>query len=484
MAEFTLRNAPVVVRSFGGFGVQLNQHVFAKQTLDLVPEGTKDDLKAKIRALAPHVVRIFWSNDQEGVPLDPSRPRSPVNRPQGPLQKNRWESFVEVVAFAQEIGATINLTWQGGSLVTEQDRTTAAARLANVIEILVKGGATNLRWVTIANEPNTPPGRPPQKMTPERNGATYRKLAALLEAKGLRGQVRFMGGDLIEGPDAPSPYNQAVWFAHLAENMQNLVDAVSAHIYWDYDAVPRFEKRLTDVCRILNGHTSQPQAKTLQYAGPVFITEYGTRSKDRNPKLGVDPGNFHGGTTVTPLCETRISAFQAAWFQIRAAQLGFAGMLKWDCHFGKYDKGSQQYYVIGPDRNGRKGWALQPGYHLLRLFTITTAAGWKVLQVVPEQPVPGSGTKHLVAFAGPGATMTVIGLDEGGSRADKAPPTPVRYEIGGLPPGRYDLVVWNKDGRGGLVIDQPVTVTAAGVAPISVPMRSVFALTSKELPAF
>ena len=212
-SEFTLKQSPVLVKSFLGCGVQLNQHVFAQQTIDLsVPEASFGDLKAKVKALAPHFVRIFYNDDQEGVPFDKSLPSSPVNKRQGPMQRNRWASFVEVVGLAQEIRATINITWQGGKLVTDHQRKTAAARFANVLEILVKGGAvkggaTGLRWVTIANEPNTVPAKgKPQNMTPERLGLTYRELHKQLVAKGLRKQIRFMGGDLIEGsrnPDSP-----------------------------------------------------------------------------------------------------------------------------------------------------------------------------------------------------------------------------------------------------------------------------------------
>jgi hypothetical protein len=486
MSEFTLKGAPVVVKSFGGFGVQLNQHAFAKQTLDLVPGASNNDLKAKIRALAPHVVRIFWSQGpkQDGFLFDRARPKTQQDEIEKASEKSRWDSFLEVVALAQEIGATINITWQGGALGTVKQQQRAASQLAEILELAVKTGATNLRWVTIANEPNTPP----HPMRPEMLGDTYIELDKLLKAKGLRKQIRFMGGDLIEGSkEHTSRYYQFFWFEymHKEKSMQGLFDAFSSHIYWDYDDIGRFKTRLDQVRVDLNKLAGKG-SDMLQYGLPVYVTEFGTRSKDINKKAGLDPGNYHDRKTKKKkwLCETNIAAFQAAWFQIHAARMGCAGLLKWDCNFGKYDNGSQQYYVIGPDEKGRKGWALQPGYHLLRLFTRTTAPGWKVVAVRKENPVPGSGTKHLVAFKGPGTTVTVIGLDEGGGHADAAPATPVSYEIGGLTPrGRYKLLVWNKGGKGGLVFDRVVTATANGVAPVDVPMRAVFALTSKELPS-
>src|SRR5262245_21503638 len=159
-AEFTLMRSPALVRSFGGCGVQFNHHVFARQTTELgVPEASFADLEQKVVALAPHFIRIFYNDRDDGVPFDPALPSSLVNRRQTPVEVDRWRSFVKVVGLAQKTGATINITWQGGPLVTARQRATSAARFANVLDLLVKGrsndpllegGISNLRWVTIA----------------------------------------------------------------------------------------------------------------------------------------------------------------------------------------------------------------------------------------------------------------------------------------------------------------------------------------------
>src|SRR5439155_9167891 len=140
---------------------------------------------------------------------------------------------------------------------------------ANVVEILVKGEAKadNLRWLTIANEPNTAPKKAgaPVNMTPPRLGATYRELDTLLTAKDLRKQIRFMGGDLIEGSEkVESPFHHSNWFAHMDRNMKGVFDSFSTHIYWDYDNTHRFEKRLTDVRNILNDLAGNSDKDTLQ----------------------------------------------------------------------------------------------------------------------------------------------------------------------------------------------------------------------------
>ena len=487
-AEFELKRTPALVKSFGGCGVQFNHHVFAPQTLELgVPEASFVDLEKKVVALAPHFVRVFYNDQHDGVPFNPALPPSPVNRRQLPDQDGRWKSFVKVVELAQKTGATINITWQGGPLVTEQQRETSAARFANVLEILVKGGISNLRWVTLANEPNTAPkkprrkpGEPPapkpvQKLTPERLGATYRHLDRQLRGKGIRKQIRFMGGDLIEGSTDPkSAYNQARWFEHMSKHMGDILDAYSTHIYWGYTDVRRFKKRLNDVRDIV---------QNLAHPMPVYITEYGTRGKDRRPNTVDDPGNFHDGSKKIPLRETNIAAFQHAWLQILAAQLGYAGMVKWDCYFGRYDKARQAYYAIGPPGPPRqpKEWQLYPMYFLLRLITMTTAPGWKVLTIKPSTSAPG--TKHLAAFQGNDKDLTILGLDERGATLNKPSKTQVPYTIGGLPPrASFKLVLWNRAGKGRLVVDRTIAADASGVAKITVPLHSVFALTTKALP--
>src|SRR5204863_116989 len=78
----------------------------------------------------------------------------------------------------------------------------------------------------------------------------------------------------------------------------------------------------------------------------------------------------------TLITQTNISAFQHAWFDILAADLGYLGTSKWDSYYGKYDNGSQAYYVIGGPQSG---WPLYPMYNLLQLFTTTVKRGWQVV---------------------------------------------------------------------------------------------------------
>jgi hypothetical protein len=451
----------VLVKSYGGCGAQFNQHTYA--AISGVAEEHFHDLEVKVRALRPQLVRMFYNPQQDGNPADPNRTK---------VQANNWDSVVRTAKLARDAGATINVTWQSGPCATPADRKRSMTIFADVLDRLAsKNEIHDLRWVTIQNEPNTAAKKGKQKdVTPDRLAEMYELLDTRLTANDLRKQIRFMGGDLIEGSTKPdSPINQQKWLEHMSKHNAGLFDAYSVHIYWDYDHTGRFEKRLTDVRGIVDH---------LEHKKPLYVTEYGMRGKNRGTKGVVDPGHFVNGKASIPICETNITGFQNAWFQIRAAQLRFAGTIKWDCHFGKYDRGNQAYYAIG--RPTADGWQAFPAYHALRLVTLTTEVGCNVREVHAKNP---GDTRKLVAFGDPKAELTVLGLDSRGAPLNGTSSTNVLYAIGGLPAGkRFQLVVWNRRGGGKLALDDPITTSPQGVARLTVPLHAAFALTTKELP--
>jgi hypothetical protein len=180
-----------------------------------------------------------------------------------------------------------------------------------------------------------------------------------------------------------------------------------------------------------------------------------------------NPGVWEDGTGFE---QTNINAFQHAWLDVLAARLGYAGTIKWDGYFGRYDKGIQDFSLIGPPQ---QGWPLRPIYYLMRLFISTIRPASQAVAVDGQ-----SGTKLLAGYVGSAGQTTVIGLDTGGASLNAVSPTHVSYEIGGLPPGTtFQLVLWNQDGSGGLT-GSGVQTDAAGVATVTVPQQAVFALTT------
>ena len=318
VTDFQVVPSTAVGPSLAGYGGQFNENVYA--TISRAAGVSDDNLKwmeQSVLGLRPEFSRIFFA-------------QAAFNDP------DMMASFVRTVLLAQRTGTTINVTWQGGTLDVKSGTVQKFAEV--LVNLVVKSHVTNLRWVTLQNEPNS------TKITLAQYEAQYRELDPYIA--NIRGQVRFMGGDLVQT-------NQRAWFAYLGANMTDILDAYSIHVFWDYWDVQKLQDRLTEVRAIVDG---MPEAQRK----PLYVTEYGVRGlRTFNGAASGDPGVWVDGTPIT---ETNVSAFEHAWFDILSSRLGYAGTSKWDTYFGRYDKGVQAYYMIGsPDR----GWPKHPMYNLV-----------------------------------------------------------------------------------------------------------------------
>jgi hypothetical protein len=430
--EFKVQESATLVQSFAGYGGQFNHHVYAAISRAAgVTDDNAKDMEQKMRDLHPQFSRIFFNNTAFTDP-------------------DRMQSFVRTAQLAQSTGATINVTWQGGTLSVANG---TIPKLADVLIDLVRTrGITNLRWLTLQNEPNR------TRITMAQYQAQYRALDPYIQS--IRGQVKYMGGDLVRAPDVGAP-NQQAWFQYMATNMADILDAYSIHVFWDYFDTQKLVDRLTEVRAILD---ALPEAARK----PLYVSEYGIRGlRTFNGAPAGDPGVWEDGT---PMTQTNVNAFQHAWFDILAARLGYAGTSKWDSYFGKYDNGTQAYYMIGSPVDG---WPLYPLYNFVRLMTSTVSQGWRTVNV---DSVPNT-SRLLAAYAGKAGEHTVVGLDTAGAQLNTVSPTVVTYTIGGLRQSRsFALTIWNEAGDGLIGAPQPAATDAAGVVTVSVPQHAVFAL--------
>jgi hypothetical protein len=451
-------------------GVQFNQNLFAAELVTAsgkkipgtrVPQESLGDLERRLTALKPQFVRVFFSPQQDKG--------SPSTR----------DSFVKTVQLAQQAGATINITVQSvaGYVADPENGMNEFAALLN--ELVHSDGITNVRWVTLQNEPNTPGSR---HINPPVLNLMYRHLDGALQAFGLRSAIRFMAGDLIQGNDLnpahrdpvlPSSFNapesdwsgytnEAYWVTWMEQHMADIVDAYSIHIYWDAvsDMPPhalKFESRL----------------KTISGASkPFYVTEFGVRGK--RPRGADGPGDLPDGT---PVEKSNQAAFQHAWFQIAAAKLKCAGTAKWDAYHATYDATSQSYYAIGAPVDNE--WDCYPMYYLLRLFTNTIEPGWQAADVPGVEP----GWASVAEFRGHPTGLTIVGLDtRWATKNDKSEEQSSFTVPTGLSTGTHlNVLLWNEDGDGRITNRPPVTVADRSSVTIRVPQNAVFALTTKEV---
>jgi len=435
-AQFTLDETQGLVGSFAGFGGQLNQNLYAKIS---GPPPRLDDVEAKVMALEPQLVRVFFNTSAW-------------------TNADRLSSFERTVRLAGRTGAEINITWQGSTFEFAMNN---MDRFADELAALLGDGAIPGVWVTLFNEPNTT-----QRTLPEYE-QVYRLLDRELRARGLRDRVRFMGGDLIRSTAGAS---QIDWFRYMARNMGDLLDAWSVHVYWDFWEPDKIDERLLHEVRAIYDVIPEEQRR------PLYVTEFGVRG------LGTFEGedNFEPGfwPDGTPMSATNAAGFQQAWFNIRAAQLGFSGTVKWDVYPAKYDSGTQDHSALGPAADG---WPERPVYHVLKLMTLATQPrGGSIVQVVPA---PGTDrSKLLTAYISPAKDITVLGLDTDGGSISTTSNVPVPYSVSGLPPNTFfRLLIWNGNGTGTNVDKGFVTTTAQGTAEFSVPLDAVFALTNTPI---
>jgi hypothetical protein len=437
-AEFTLALDRGLVSDFGGFGAQFNQHVFAD--ISGPPPGLSG-LEARVLALGPRYVRVFFNNTEWTFP-------------------DRMDSFIRTVQLANRTEATIEVAWQGGSFEFAMQN---MPRFADVLtELLEHRGIPGPLWVSLYNEPNS--GR----LTLPQYEQTYRLLDAELRARGVRDRIHFIGGGIL-GTTSPLGQSQANWYWYLATYMGDLLEAWAPHIYWDFWDTPKIERRLAEVRAIVASIPGDLRR-------PLYVTEFGVRGlRTFEGELTFEPGYAPDGN---PIAVTNAVAFQEAWFMLRALQLGYLGTAKWDLYDATYDVGTQDYSAIGP---GTAGWPLRPAYHLLHLLTLTTRpVGGSIVEVVAQ---PGADpAKLLTAYVSPASDLTIFGLNRNGAGVFATGARPVAYSIGGLPPNRlFRLISWNADGMG---TNREIGFTASdpdGVIEFSVPLQAVFALTTTPL---
>jgi hypothetical protein len=436
--ELALHRERGLVGSFGGYGGQMNQHLYARIS---GPPPYLPQLEEKVVALEPQFVRIFF-NTSEWQNAD------------------RLDSFVRTVRLADRAGAEINITWQGSTFEFAMRN---MDRFAGELAALLEDGSLDHLWVTMFNEPNT------TQRTLAEYEQVYRLLHRELRRLGVRDQVRFMGGDLVRSTTGPS---QAEWFTYMASRMGDLLDAWSVHVYWDFWDTVKIDERLLQEVRAIYDTIPEEQRR------PLYVTEFGVRGIETfEGEASFQPGFWPDGSGMSA---TIMSAFQHAWFNVRASQLGYTATVKWDVYPAKYDQGTQDFSMVGP---GAEGWQPRPVYDLMQLLSLTTKPrGGDIVDVV--QSAAADASRLVTAYVSPAKDVTVFGLDTLGGATDTTSHAPEAYRVTGLPPNSFfRLLVWNGNGSGTNVDAGFFPTDGSGAIEFSVPRDAVFALTNTPIMA-
>ena len=345
--EFTLDPTRGVVASFGGFGGQLNQNLYAKIS---GPPPRLDGVEAKVVALDPQLVRIFFNTSAW-------------------TNADRLSSFEKTVRLADRAGADINVTWQGSTFEFAMNN---MDRFADELGVLLEDGAISRLWVTLFNEPNTT-----QRTLPEYQ-QVHRLLDRELRARGIRDRVRFMGGDLIRSTAGAS---QTEWFRYMARNMGDLLDAWSVHVYWDFWEPDKIDERLLREIRSIYASIPEEQRR------PLYITEFGVRGSGhvrgraqlRTRLLARRYANVRHERRCLPTRVVRHSPRDAAGLQ-RNGEMGRVPARVRTAGTRITRRSALRH------RTGLNG----PSTRVLQLMTLTTQPrGGSIVQIVPPPGVNG-----------------------------------------------------------------------------------------------
>lgn len=460
VTEFAVTPQNVVVPDFQGFGAQMNMHLYTalndptKGTGNVPPQDLPN-LEEKVKDMKPGLVRIFLS---------------PANY--DPANQNRMTSFYQTVALAQAAGANVNITWWfldrapkddpviQQSLI-QQDMQEFAGTLADLV---IHHNFHAVQQITIQNEVNTTWVKQPLYEQ------CYRLLDQYLRADGIRGHIKFVGGDLVLN-------GQTSWFQYMATHMGDVLDGWSVHIYWDYWDTAKIASRLSGILAVYN--SIPPEQRK-----PLSVTEYGVRGVKtvngvsilvpdpyRNGKLVLtDPGMYIDSSgNQTPISQTNIAAFEQAWFNILGAEDGFGGFSKWDFYRAQYDFGFQDHSLIGylfDPASGQDRWPLRPAYYMEWLMANTTGQHWQVLGLQGT-----SGAKLIAPFRSLNGDQTIFALS-----SDQ---TDATFTIGNLSRGtEFNVWLWNADGASDVSNAGTVNSEGNGVVTVHAPGGSMVALTT------
>jgi hypothetical protein len=467
-----------------GFGAQLNTNLFttAGEPRPLTAQQFAD-LQAAIDNLQPGFSRILV---RRGLRADTAAGR----------RAPEFVALLKTIELAQHAGAELNLTYWGQGPYADERRLRALRwpnrsfrdwpdpsrrkwppeltdprgitqprllmeRFAGVIQEIRRRGFDCVTSVTIQNEVNGAgvdiAKQRDQYLSMRFYELLYRFLDEALRSHGLRDQVRFVAGDLVERGNS----TQDVWLRYLHRNMEvarpqfpSVLDGYSIHVYWEpgagaqgFPAKP--ERRLTNLART---------ARTLGLEAPIYVAEYGVRQV----RARIKPGRI-GGVRID---ESPLAAFQHGWFSAIAAQRGCAGLSKWVLYRTDRAAGFGEWGMIGAPAGG---FARFPVYRVTRLFSHFVPRGWLAnglsrvaTNVIATRFVAADGSDHSVLVlnnAARGRQFKVQGL-----RANQD----------------YFVVAWNRDGHGSLASLPPLRADGTGAATVQLPAHGIVALSTRD----
>ncbi len=433
-ADFSITNHPIG-KPIAGFGACMNPYLYAYPNMpDEISEAQVADLEAKVKALSPQFVRIFFLNSWWEKDTDNSIAKG---------YSGMRESVIRTIRLAQDAGAKVLLQlWYDPDHYEDADGVTR--RFAGAIaELREKHGLTCIRYATIQNEPD----ENHDDITMAKYVRVYRAFDRALGELGIRKEIAIVGGDLVGE-------NQKPWFDMMAAELSPVLDGYSIHSYWDYWDIRPFIRHIHDTAEIVS---KMPPSQRR----PVYVTEFGARGFRDKPSI--EPGKSDRGG---PLADDPVYSFEIGIYLIEAINAGFLGTAQWDMYEAWYDR-KMGYGVIGSVESNFK---LKPGYGLMQMFTHGIRPGQRAMKI--DGKVENVWIAALKGSSPREMAVVVLNRVHGQKTVT----------VSGLPEGKtWNVARWNSDRTGALKRVEPMTSSADGTISISLSEMEIGLLSSGGL---
>jgi len=340
------------VDNFLGFGAQGDMFL---TTYTAFSKGIREDdidrLKEYIGEMRIHNVRLFfsykWWEDKRGVRHDPF------------LDKD-LKNFIELVQIYNEYGVEVNVCpwgdvfaygkWQvspDGNRAPPDDAIvhTAESLAALLKYLIVDLGLNNVKYVTLANEPDN---TPITMFNTYRFKKSIKALDWALSNEGIRDRVGIIGSD-----DSSAPmFASNTWFRRATDpDVIRYCDFVASHTY------SHWLSTISLLTEWIGDRTGILKQKSPDREVSLMITEYG---------YGYDPGTN----------EKYLYGLSIADFAVEAVNNGVVLLSHWSLADTYYD--AYTFSRWGLIRFKTEDWSARPPWYSYSLLTRYTGIGDKI----------------------------------------------------------------------------------------------------------
>jgi len=383
---------------FEGFGVELDPFFFNNnnQNYGATQEDWDSIIVPRLKQMQLPIVRMmfqmYWAN---GAPVS----GQPPENWNWDFSNHQMLSLFKYLDFTKENNITVNLVewgwvpvWDnraGWPPVTHDDPRVAQA-IAYIVDYLINTrGYTNIKYLTVMNEPDNESQGVYMLQNPELYYRMYRNVHQELTNRGIRDQI------ILTGVDMGGTWD---WFKNGITNLHDILDAYDYHRYATFNEVQNVN---------LEGDWDTLWSHLYLWRGEVNSRDPQGSSK---PLMLTEMGNAGGSTFTHPLIDTTNYAIHMADYGVTLLNTDHITGIAWEAFDIYYFASSPGAYMNwGMWTFADQGWSLRPWaqtWALLTKFAVPSSHPMPVNGTPPANP--DISQQRLAAITRPDGGLTLF----------------------------------------------------------------------------